>query len=74
MCILIISQSYFINVLILFIYIYIVCSLVAGKFGTIVSGSWDKTAKVWLNHKCVMTLKGLYIPHISKHLYVSLLL
>ena len=36
-----------------------VCSLAAGKFGTLVSGSWDETAKVWLNEKCLMTLKGL---------------
>ena len=28
-----------------------VCSLDAGKFGTILSGSWDKTAKVWINGK-----------------------
>ncbi|KAK3090943.1 hypothetical protein FSP39_015921 [Pinctada imbricata] len=35
-----------------------VCALAAGKFGTLLSGSWDKTAKVWLNQKCVMTLKG----------------
>ena len=35
-----------------------VCSLAAGKFGTLLSGSWDKTAKVWLNQKCVMTLEG----------------
>lgn len=31
-----------------------VCSLDAGKFGTILSGSWDKTAKVWINGKVVM--------------------
>ncbi len=35
-----------------------VCSLAAGKFGSLLSGSWDKTAKVWLNQKCVMTLQG----------------
>ncbi|CAH1775959.1 unnamed protein product [Owenia fusiformis] len=35
-----------------------VSCLAAGKFGTILSGSWDKTAKVWLNQKCVMTLTG----------------
>ncbi|XP_061181732.1 phospholipase A-2-activating protein-like [Saccostrea echinata] len=35
-----------------------VCTLAAGKFGTLISGSWDKTARVWLNKKCVMTLKG----------------
>lgn len=32
-----------------------VCSLDAGKFGTILSGSWDKTAKVWINGKIVMS-------------------
>ncbi|XP_076340868.1 phospholipase A2 activator protein [Tachypleus tridentatus] len=35
-----------------------VCALAAGKFGTIVSGSWDKTARVWLGQKCMMTLEG----------------
>ncbi|XP_053395421.1 phospholipase A-2-activating protein-like [Mercenaria mercenaria] len=35
-----------------------VCSLASGKFGTLLSGSWDKTAKVWLSQKCVMTLEG----------------
>ncbi|XP_048826154.1 phospholipase A-2-activating protein isoform X1 [Brienomyrus brachyistius] len=35
-----------------------VCSLSAGKFGTLLSGSWDTTAKVWLNDKCMMTLQG----------------
>uniref|UniRef100_H3AYD4 Phospholipase A2 activating protein n=1 Tax=Latimeria chalumnae TaxID=7897 RepID=H3AYD4_LATCH len=34
------------------------CNLSAGKFGTLLSGSWDTTAKVWLNDKCMMTLKG----------------
>ena len=34
------------------------CALAAGKFGTLLSASWDKTAKVWLNQKCVMTLEG----------------
>lgn len=33
-----------------------VSALFAGKFGTLLSGSWDKTAKVWLQQKCVMTL------------------
>jgi len=33
-----------------------VCALDAGKFGTILSGSWDKTARVWINGKVVMTL------------------
>ncbi|XP_041475058.1 phospholipase A-2-activating protein-like [Lytechinus variegatus] len=35
-----------------------VCALAAGKFGTLLSGSWDMTAKVWLNEKNVMTLQG----------------
>ncbi|MEE6459049.1 hypothetical protein FKM82_000524 [Ascaphus truei] len=35
-----------------------VCSLSTGKFGTLLSGSWDTTAKVWLNEKCMMTLQG----------------
>lgn len=35
-----------------------VCALVAGKFGTVVSGSWDYTAKVWIGQKCMMTLQG----------------
>ncbi|KAG1658919.1 Phospholipase A-2-activating protein [Nymphon striatum] len=35
-----------------------VCSLAAGKFGSLVSGSWDKSAKVWLGEKNIMTLVG----------------
>ncbi|NWX92594.1 PLAP protein, partial [Nothoprocta ornata] len=35
-----------------------VCSLSSGKFGTLLSGSWDTTAKVWLNDRCMMTLQG----------------
>ncbi|XP_018497325.1 phospholipase A-2-activating protein [Galendromus occidentalis] len=35
-----------------------VCSLAAGQFGTLVSGSWDKTARVWSGQKCTMTLEG----------------
>ncbi|CAH1243636.1 PLAA [Branchiostoma lanceolatum] len=35
-----------------------VCSLAAGKFGTLLSGSWDKTARVWLKDRCMMTLSG----------------
>ncbi|XP_032069601.1 phospholipase A-2-activating protein isoform X2 [Thamnophis elegans] len=35
-----------------------VCSLSSGKFGTLLSGSWDTTAKVWLNDKCMMILQG----------------
>ena len=41
-----------------FVIIVVVCSLSAGKFGTLLSGSWDKTAKVWLKQKNVMTLEG----------------
>ncbi|KAF7244575.1 Phospholipase A-2-activating protein [Varanus komodoensis] len=40
------------------LYILKVCSLSSGKFGTLLSGSWDTTAKVWLNDKCMMTLQG----------------
>ncbi|XP_054843324.1 phospholipase A-2-activating protein isoform X2 [Eublepharis macularius] len=36
----------------------VVCSLSSGKFGTLLSGSWDTAAKVWLNDKCMMTLQG----------------
>ncbi|XP_075999985.1 phospholipase A-2-activating protein [Genypterus blacodes] len=35
-----------------------VCTLSSGKFGTLLSGSWDTTAKVWLGEKCMMTLQG----------------
>ncbi|KAF0312844.1 Phospholipase A-2-activating protein [Amphibalanus amphitrite] len=35
-----------------------VAALAAGKFGTIVSGSWDCSARVWLGQKCVLTLSG----------------
>uniref|UniRef100_A0A8C5I6L2 Phospholipase A2-activating protein n=1 Tax=Gouania willdenowi TaxID=441366 RepID=A0A8C5I6L2_GOUWI len=35
-----------------------VCTLSSGKFGTLLSGSWDTTARVWLNEKCMMTLQG----------------
>jgi len=35
-----------------------VTSLYLSKFGTLISGSWDKTAKVWFNKKCTMTLSG----------------
>lgn len=34
-----------------------VCTLSSGKFGTLLSGSWDTTAKVWLSEKCMMTLE-----------------
>jgi len=35
-----------------------VTSLYVGKFGTMISGSWDCTAKVWVSRKCSMTLSG----------------
>ncbi|XP_037071040.1 phospholipase A-2-activating protein-like [Pollicipes pollicipes] len=35
-----------------------VAALAAGKFGTIVSGSWDCSARVWLGQKCVLTLSA----------------
>lgn len=36
-----------------------VCALDAGPHGQyLVSGSWDKTAKIWRNWECVATLKG----------------
>ncbi|CAG5130369.1 unnamed protein product [Candidula unifasciata] len=35
-----------------------VCALASGKFGFLLSGSWDTTARVWLNQKCVMVLEG----------------
>ncbi|KAF7669011.1 hypothetical protein LDENG_00264030 [Lucifuga dentata] len=35
-----------------------VCTLSSGTFGTLLSGSWDTTAKVWLGEKCMMTLQG----------------
>ncbi|XP_058944914.2 phospholipase A-2-activating protein [Pocillopora verrucosa] len=35
-----------------------VCSLIAGKFGTLLSGSWDNTARVWIGSKCMMKLQG----------------
>ncbi|XP_061566356.1 phospholipase A-2-activating protein [Cololabis saira] len=35
-----------------------VCALSSGKFGTLLSGSWDTTAKVWLNEKCMISLEG----------------
>lgn len=39
-------------------FVIVVCALVTGKFGTVLSGSWDKTARVWLRQKCVFTLQG----------------
>jgi phospholipase A-2-activating protein len=35
-----------------------VCALTTGKSGTLLSGSWDCTACIWLNGKAVMTLEG----------------
>ncbi|GAB1603500.1 phospholipase A-2-activating protein-like [Argonauta hians] len=35
-----------------------VCTLSPGNDGRIISGSWDNTAKVWLNRQCSMTLQG----------------
>ncbi|XP_065831717.1 LOW QUALITY PROTEIN: phospholipase A-2-activating protein-like [Oscarella lobularis] len=35
-----------------------VCTLSSGKFGSLLSGSWDKTARVWLDGKSVLTLAG----------------
>lgn len=35
-----------------------VTSIFVGTFGTMISGSWDKTAKVWVGRKCSMTLAG----------------
>ncbi|KAF9139538.1 hypothetical protein BGX30_007836 [Mortierella sp. GBA39] len=35
-----------------------VCSLFADTDGHIVSGSWDRTAKIWRNWQCVYTLEG----------------
>ncbi|KAF9970764.1 hypothetical protein BGZ73_006474 [Actinomortierella ambigua] len=35
-----------------------VCSLYADASGHIVSGSWDKTAKIWRDGQCVQTLEG----------------
>ncbi|KAF9286692.1 hypothetical protein BGZ68_002645 [Mortierella alpina] len=35
-----------------------VCSLFADTDGHIVSGSWDKTAKIWRKWQCVHTLEG----------------
>eukprot|EP00112_Aurelia_sp_Birch-Aquarium-sp1_P008651 Seg1958.5 transcript_id=Seg1958.5/GoldUCD/mRNA.D3Y31 product="Phospholipase A-2-activating protein" protein_id=Seg1958.5/GoldUCD/D3Y31 len=35
-----------------------VSSIVSGKFGTLLSGSWDKSARVWVNGQCVMVLSG----------------
>lgn len=36
----------------------VVCALAAGQFGTLLSGSWDRTARVWFGQKCMLTLDG----------------
>eukprot|EP00117_Sycon_ciliatum_P022880 scpid38219/ scgid19605/ Phospholipase A-2-activating protein len=56
-----------------------VCSLVCGKFGTLMSGSWDCTARVWSSFQSVMELKGhtaaiwsvAIMPGSGKHLTAS---
>lgn len=35
-----------------------VCALAPGSHKTIVSGSWDKSIKIWKDKKCVSTLSG----------------
>ncbi|KAJ3258094.1 prephenate dehydrogenase (NADP(+)) [Boothiomyces macroporosus] len=35
-----------------------ICTLAVSPEGDLISGSWDKTAKVWRNGKCVSTLAG----------------
>jgi len=35
-----------------------VVSMYLGKFGTLISGSWDMTAKVWVGRKVSLTLSG----------------
>ncbi|XP_015927229.1 phospholipase A-2-activating protein [Parasteatoda tepidariorum] len=35
-----------------------VCSLSAGNFGFFVSGSWDKTARLWTGQQCTNILEG----------------
>lgn len=35
-----------------------VCALAASSTGEIISGSWDKTARVWKDGKCIHILKG----------------
>ena len=42
----------------MFFIIILVCTLATGKFGSLISGSWDMSARVWLKQKCVMTLQG----------------
>ena len=51
----------------------LVCTLAAGKFGSLISGSWDMSARVWLKQKCVMTLQGefafVYLTH-NRHSFI----
>ncbi|KAF8516963.1 phospholipase A-2-activating protein [Hysterangium stoloniferum] len=35
-----------------------VCTLNTGSDGTIISGSWDKTARVWKDFKCIYIFEG----------------
>ncbi|KAJ3276075.1 hypothetical protein HDV01_006245 [Terramyces sp. JEL0728] len=35
-----------------------ICTLAVSPEGDLISGSWDKTARVWRNGKCVATLAG----------------
>lgn len=35
-----------------------ICTLAVSPEGDLISGSWDKTAKVWRKGKCVSTLAG----------------
>ncbi|KAJ3322619.1 prephenate dehydrogenase (NADP(+)) [Boothiomyces sp. JEL0866] len=35
-----------------------ICTLAVSPEGDLISGSWDKTAKVWRNGKCISTLAG----------------
>ncbi|KAI9140362.1 WD-40 repeat-containing protein [Paraphysoderma sedebokerense] len=35
-----------------------VCALSVAKNGDLISGSWDKTAKVWRNWQCIATMEG----------------
>ena len=54
----VLNLSYFVNNnLCLLIIGFVVCSMASGKF-SLISGSWDSTAKVWIDKSCVMTLKG----------------
>ncbi|CAH8629884.1 unnamed protein product [Heterobilharzia americana] len=35
-----------------------VCTLAVGSHKTIISGSWDKSVKIWKKEKCIATLSG----------------